>query len=234
MRHTSSSWLYLMVNVLTLVGPLARSFEPKVRFFSRWFALWPALGITAALFIAWDVVFTRLGVWGFNAQYLIGVGALGLPLEEWLFFITVPYACVFTYECLNRFWPLSGSLRWARFVAAVLALLALGLAVTYRERTYTMVTCGLSGLCMAWAWWGNLRIVAAFFRAYAVSLIPFLGVNGVLTGALTEHPIVWYNDDENIGLRIGTIPVEDAFYLLPLLWLVIVQYEARLCRSRGH
>jgi hypothetical protein len=37
---------------------------------------------------------------GFNADHVWGTYFLGLPIEEWLFFVCVPYACVFTYHCL--------------------------------------------------------------------------------------------------------------------------------------
>jgi lycopene cyclase domain-containing protein len=52
-------------------------------------------------FIIWDEFFTQLGVWGFNEKYLTGVYIGSLPLEEVMFFICIPYACVFTYEALN-------------------------------------------------------------------------------------------------------------------------------------
>jgi lycopene cyclase domain-containing protein len=224
------SSLYLWLNLLTLAGPLARSFEPRVRFHTRWFALLPSILITGVLFVAWDVAFTSLGVWGFNPTYLLGVTALGLPVEEWLFFLTVPYACVFMYDCLNYFWAPSRAAGWARWLTAAFGLVALTLAVSYRNQLYTVVTCGLSATCMAWAWYKNPPFLAGFWRAYGVALIPFFLVNGVLTGGITQSPVVWYNNQENMGLRLGTIPLEDAFYLLPLLWLVISQYEYRLVK----
>ena len=56
---------------------------------------------------------------------------------------------------------------------------------------------------------------------YLVSLVPFFLVNGVLTAL----PVVRYNDAENVGLRMGTIPVEDSIYLLLLLLLNVNLYE---------
>lgn len=223
--------LYLLLNVFTLAGPLARSFEPRVHFSSRWPALAPAIATTGALFVTWDVLFTQLGVWGFNDLYLVGVSALGLPIEEWLFFVTVPYACVFIYDCLNYFWPLFGKRTWARYVSLACGAVAGTLALVFHDRLYTAVACILTAGCMAVAYRRNPPYLGAFFRAFAVALIPFFLVNGVLTGALTSSPIVWYDDARNMGVRIGTIPLEDAFYLLSLLWLVIAQYEWHLRRQ---
>ena len=51
---------------------------------------------------------------------------------------------------------------------------------------------------------------------WLVHLLPFFTINGVLTAL----PIVWYNDNENLGIRLGTVPLEDAFYSLLLLLIV--------------
>jgi lycopene cyclase domain-containing protein len=58
---------------------------------------------------------------------------------------------------------------------------------------------------------------------YLISILPFLIVNGILTGMFTPSPIVWYNESHIIGWRIVTIPIEDLFYcfsmLLPVIWI---------------
>lgn len=60
-----------------------------------------------------------------------------------------------------------------------------------------------------------------FYRAYAVSLFPFYIVNGILTSI----PIVLYNNQQNLGFRVGTIPFEDHFYSMGLLLMNVYLYE---------
>jgi lycopene cyclase domain-containing protein len=60
-----------------------------------------------------------------------------------------------------------------------------------------------------------------FLTAYAIILIPFLLVNGFLTAL----PVVEYNNAENLGIRIYTIPVEDVFYGMLLVLMNVVLFE---------
>ncbi|HZK65389.1 MAG TPA: lycopene cyclase domain-containing protein, partial [Puia sp.] len=66
-----------------------------------------------------------------------------------------------------------------------------------------------------------------FLVSYAIILIPFLIVNGLLTAI----PVVIYNDAENLGIRIYTIPFEDVFYGLLLTMMVVCLYERGLNRK---
>jgi len=61
----------------------------------------------------------------------------------------------------------------------------------------------------------------SFLIAYGIMLIPFLIVNGFLTSI----PVVLYNNAENLGIRIYTIPFEDMFYGMLLILMTIVVYE---------
>ncbi len=217
---------YLLINLLTLAGPMARSFEPRIAYWRKWKALFLAIGLTMVLFITWDAVFTHWGVWGFTPEYLVGINIINLPLEEWLFFITIPYACVFIYEVLNLFIRkdvLGGA---STSITVVLILLGALLLFLFQGRLYTQsAVIVMIVLLILNVWVLRSPWMGRFFLAYLVSLIPFVIVNGILTGAITAEPIVWYNDAENMGMRFITIPMEDFFYGLDLMLLNVMLYE---------
>jgi lycopene cyclase domain-containing protein len=59
---------------------------------------------------------------------------------------------------------------------------------------------------------------------YALLLVPFLLVNGILTGTGLEEPVVIYNKTQNLNIRLFTIPVEDVFYGFELFVLNLFVY----------
>ena len=85
----------------TIVGPVLLSFDKRVSFYKKWKFLPIPLFITLLYFVIWDSYFTKIGIWNFNDNYIIGKKMVALPIEEWLFFIFVPFACIFIYECTN-------------------------------------------------------------------------------------------------------------------------------------
>ncbi len=218
---------YLLVNVLTVFIPAIFTFHPRIRFHTKWPALWPAMSITAVAFISWDVIFTRSGIWGFNPDYILGVSLLSLPLEEWLFFFCIPYACVFTYESLKMAVPERSGIRPSTLVTIVLLFGLLILGILFIDRSYTAMTAFSTALfLLLHIAKFRFTLFPRFFVAYlAIFLFPFLIVNGILTGSFLGRQVVWYNNAENLGIRVLTIPVEDFVYGFLLFLMNVTLYE---------
>ena len=221
-----AKYTYLLLNLLTLAIPLIRSFEPRIAFYKKWSAWLPAITITSIFFILWDVLFTHWHVWGFNEQYLIGIYFLGLPLEELLFFFAIPYACIFLYETLNLFFPRDLLAQYQQSITLLLisALAIIGLANL--NKFYTVAAFLITATFLAFQlFYLKTRHLSRFYRTYLVVLLPFFMVNGTLTGTFLAQPVVWYNDYENLGIRLLTIPIEDVFYGLLLMLMNLSLYE---------
>lgn len=220
-------YLYYLVHAFSLIPVFLLSFDKKVHFYKKWKYLFPAIAIVALIFILWDILFTEAGVWGFNENYYIeGTKLLGLPLEEWLFFFTVPYASVFIYECLKCY-EVSDFFRKAdKWISYALMLFFISLATLYIDRAYTAITGVLSAGFVAWHFLSQKNTYRTrFYFSYLLTLIPFLLVDGVLTGAATNAPIVLYNPEEFAGLRIISIPIEDAIYGFLMVFGIVHLFE---------
>lgn len=224
---------YLLVHLASLAGPLALSFDKKVHFYKKWKYVFPSMVLSGIFFVCWDEYFTRNGIWGFNDLYIIGIRLGNLPLEEVLFFITVPYCCLFVYECIRSYFPNLNQKKWADYILIMLAGILFISGVWHFDKVYTAC---IFLLCAAFI--TCIFVFKVFFKtfdsvsflvSYLIILIPFLIVNGVLTA----FPVVWYNDVETLGVRIFSflphpmqnIPFEDVVYGMLLIMVNVVIYE---------
>jgi lycopene cyclase domain-containing protein len=217
---------YFIVLACSIIVPFAASFDKRIAFHLRWKYFFPAVLISASLFLVWDILFTKMGVWGFNPMHVQGWYVLALPVEEILFFIFIPYACVFSYEALKLLADDTWFKKQASIITCVLAVICLANILLFYPRAYPTATFTLL-LSLLGINFFVLKpdYLGRFYLSYAIMSIPFLAVNGVLTGSLIEQEVVWYNPNQIIGLRIGTIPFEDYFYGLLLMLLTTNIYE---------
>jgi lycopene cyclase domain-containing protein len=217
---------YILVLFFSAVIPFIYSFHNKLNFHRYFKPFLAANLITAVVFLVWDIIFTKSGVWGFSNEYTIGLRISGLPIEEILFFILIPFACVFTYHSISKFIRIEWKPASENIFLIILAGILLIAGLFNIDKKYTSVTfisATLIILLLKFAF--RVKWLPQFFTIYPVLLIPFLVVNGILTGSFLENPVVWYNDSENLSLRIFTIPVEDLIYGMELLMLNIFFYE---------
>ena len=209
--------LYFIINLASISIPFLFSFHPRLRFFEKWKGFFLGTLIIGGVFIVWDVIFTKIGIWGFNPDYLTGIYLFNLPIEEWLFFICIPYASIFTHYSLVKLEKFKLSLKVTGVISILVSGLCFVIAVVFPDRMYTFVTSIFTFFIILIAWFYYKELLQRFYLSYVVVLVPFFIVNGILTGSFIENEVVWYNNAENLSLRLFTIPVEDTFYGFSLL-----------------
>lgn len=227
----NSTWTYALILIGSIAGPVALSFDKKVAFFTKWRTVILSGILPALIFVMWDMYFTSKGVWWFSEQHISGFKLGNLPIEEVLFFIVVPFCCLFIYECIRCYFPLLKGEKEARRVLRFLGVALLITGLWNLERYYTSWTGIGNGIFIA-----LIFLLPTAFRdfkphyflvSFLIILIPFLTVNGLLTSI----PVVLYNDAENLAMRIYTIPIEDTFYGMLLILMNVTIYE-RLRRGK--
>ena len=215
--------LYLWVILSAFIGPLVLSFDKKVHFYTYWKSIFIGILVVASLFLVGYELFTQWKVWGFNPDYVLGIYLGNLPLEEVLFFIIVPYNCLFIHEVQKAYFPNLKLDFLAKYFLPIFGFICLLLILFNWGNYYTVTYCSTSLLLSVVFFFKKSSWFTRFVLTYFISIIPFLIVNGILTGMLTPSPIVWYNEAHIIGWRIITIPIEDLFYsfsmLLPVIWI---------------
>ncbi|WP_336963306.1 lycopene cyclase domain-containing protein [Chryseobacterium contaminans] len=207
------SYTYILINFFTVIICFLASFDGRIQFNKLFGKFLVSSTIVAIPFIIWDIVFTAKGVWWFDLNYTLGFRIAGLPIEEWLFFYCIPFACVFTYYCFEKFFTLDWANAFNNLIVFT-SLIVLGVVgLLYYERIYTLLTVIVTIITLCYLhfisqkeWIGKASFV------YLVLMPGFFAVNGILTGSFIPSPVVNYNPDDFLGIRMGTIPVEDAVY----------------------
>lgn len=221
--------LYFYLNIFSILIPFLYSFEPRMRYIKRGKAVFSAIIITAIFFIIWDIIFTKIGVWSFNPRYHSGVDFFGLPIEEWLFFICIPYASIFIHFAFHFFYPnVALSEKTIKLTYLILMVILIPTVIFNLNKWYTFVNYTLLILILTYAYFKKPQILRTYFITFLIILIPFALVNGILTGSFIDEPVVKYNNAENLGIRLGTIPIEDigyAFSMLLMSLLLIDKFE---------
>ena len=220
----NSHYLYAAIDVGCLAVPFIASFHPSVPFYREWRYFFPVALIVGALFVIWDIFFTVSGIWSFNPRYISGIKFFKLPIEEVAFFICIPYACQFTYYCFSKLLrsPLSNAA--ATNIAYTIAGILMASGLYHVILFYTSVTFLLLAALLYFTA-GNGIELKYFFLAFMANLLPFFISNGLLTGSWIAEPVVVYNQNYNLGIRVGTIPIEDFFYGMLFQWANVRGYN---------
>ncbi|MEO6958231.1 MAG: lycopene cyclase domain-containing protein [Antricoccus sp.] len=90
-------WTYTVILILTLLAAAWLQAIPGVNVLNRPRRLGTAM-LPGLLFVVWDIVAAQESWWFFDDGRIFGPRILGLPLEEYGFFIVVPICAVLGFE----------------------------------------------------------------------------------------------------------------------------------------
>lgn len=206
--------IYLIINIAIILIPLLMSFEKKIKFYKNFPFLFGAIFIVGTVFILWDIIATYRNDWSFNSDYTLGLKIINLPLEEILFFITVPFASIFIYETFKYYFNEKTFTLSKKILYVVLIFFFIVSFIT-KDKYYTSTIsffCGLFFFTIIITK-STLLNSKIFWYWIVFTYIPFFIVNYILTSL----PIVIYSDSALLKIRIITIPIEDFFYSFALL-----------------
>lgn len=218
--------LYLIILLLSFSIPFAYSFEKKMHFIKHWRAVLLSISIVAVVYIIWDIIFTKIGVWGFNSDYHLGITIFNLPIEEILFFFLIPYASIFIHYSLQYFFPKAKlANKFVVFFTWGVIILLVVLIAMNMGKLYTQINGFFLVFSLLLGLLDKNNTLHRFYVSYLVILIPFAIINGILTGTFIDEPVVWYNNSENLGIRFFTIPIEDFGYAFSMLYFSVILIE---------
>jgi len=220
------SYTYSAILFFTVIVCFIASFDHRIKF-NRYFVPFLKAAIVVAIpFILWDVWFTSKGVWWFNNDYTLGIILARLPLEEWLFFICIPFSCVFTYFCFDLFFKWNKLSSFNNIIVFVSIIGCSLIALLHYDKVYTLVTAVATILTLIYLHFiARVPWIGKASAVYTILMLGFFPVNGILTGTGLQSPIVNYNPDDFLGIRMLTIPVEDAVYGYTQFLLVLYFFK---------
>jgi lycopene cyclase domain-containing protein len=222
----NQKFLYLAIDLISISVPFIASFYPRAPFYNEWKFVWLAILIPGLFFLIWDEYFTQIGIWGFNEKYLTGIKLGHLPLEEVLFFICIPYSCLFTYFALRHLIEKDYFRSYQKLISTILIAGLVVVGIAFIGRAYTGTTFLLLAIFISFEqFYRKAPYLSRFYFMYLIILVPFFIVNGILTGSFIDDEVVWYNNQHTLGIRMGTIPFEDTFYGMLLLMMNVSLYD---------
>lgn len=225
--------LYTIILIASISIPFLFSFDKKLQFYKQWKYLIPSIIIIALFYIVGDIYFTKIGIWGFNRSHLSNIYVLKLPIEEWLFFLAIPYASIFLHDVLHVYFPnFKLSVNTSRRLSIFLFVISVVTLLLNLNKAYTVYILTVFIIIIAVSYFDKSDTISRFYCTFLIILIPFVMVNGVLTGAFTTEPVVWYDHSENLNLRFITIPIEDFIYGFTML-LGAIMLRNRLKNKEG-
>lgn len=213
---------YLILNFIILIGPMLLSFDRKVRYVVYWSKVFISLGIVMIPFLLWDMAVTGIH-WHFNDRFTLDFRLFGLPLGEWLFFISVPFASLFIWQIIVT----HQRIKWMNNKNLLVVIAVIGCSACCLFMLWNKIYTSLVCLFVVFTIFFDQIIKTHLFSQKRTYLFLFIltGLIFIFNGYLTARPVVLYDSKYLTDVRIWTIPIEDFGYGYALILLCTILFE---------
>lgn len=214
---------YLLFNIIVFFSPiLSKIFLPQITRLPKIKPLAFSILMVAVFYVTIDNIVTDY-FWSFNEKYILGFKIFKLPIEEILFFFTVPFSTLFLWENWKRLFDRKSKLQINPNIILI-TLTILAIFFIFSKMHYSTMVIFLIILSFA----ALLKFTPSLVFRY--DFWGFTAVVSLLTLIfnfyLTARPVVLYANQFKTNIMILTIPIEDFLFGLSMIILNLVIYEA--------
>ncbi|TRO45482.1 lycopene cyclase domain-containing protein [Candidatus Bathyarchaeota archaeon] len=213
---------YFYLNLAIIAFPIIFSFERHIRFYRKLKPLAVSLLLVGIFFVVWDIFATYRGHWSFNSLYVNQTKVFGLPLEEIMFFITVPYSCLFVFDAIGHFLGDKKLFTPRKWISAIIAVFIIMSAFGFYGEGYTFLAIISIGLTILFVTLVNVKLFSS--RSYWIYTLLTLSLFLIFNYILTSYPVVQYSSNAITGIRVLTIPIEDFMFNFSMLTSYLTVY----------
>ena len=218
------NYWYLLILLLLAGLTLFLFIKKSIVFIMELKYMLPAIIFSGAIFIMLNIRFLQSGIISFNENFLIGKNILGLPFEEWLFLLVISLFAFSVYILVT--------VRFERFekpnlfyVVSILLLMGFAYEAWFeRQKLVPFFVFFLLSIYFGYTLFRNRfkPHLTKFYISYFIVVIPFFLIKIVLN----TLPVILYNNDFTLGIRLVGVPVEQFanLFLLMLINITIFEY----------
>jgi lycopene cyclase domain-containing protein len=218
------NYWYSLVLLVMAVITMFLFVKKTIVFFTELKYMIPAILFSGAIFILFNYRLLETGIISFNSSFLAGKYLFKLPVEEWLFLLIISFFSFSVYILISVLFP-----NFERpnlfLVISVVLLLGFGFgAWHFRQKLIPFFIFFLLTIYFGYTLIRNRfkMHLTKFYISYAIAVIPFF----LIKGLLHSLPVIFFNSDYTLGIRLLNVPVEEFayFFLLMLINITIFEY----------
>jgi lycopene cyclase domain-containing protein len=217
-----AEFVYYIFNIAVFLPVLMLSVFGKVKIHNKKANFARAYAFVSIPFVLWDIWAAMEGHWYFSNTYITQFRVAGLPVEEILFFLTVPFAMTYVWYVMGYYVSQTPKMyvRYIKRALMVAGLLCIFLSAYNWSLAYTRWAFLAAGITCFMLVRARSLHTKQFVIFQGVLLLLFIFFNSYLTAL----PVILYGQQSYLNFRVGTIPLEDFFFNFALINLFLVAF----------